>query len=102
MKKERDVKEEVKKALAKYAGRIWWFMPVPTGFGVQGVPDFVCCANGRFLGIETKFGSNGLTKFQVKQMEAIIETGGAHMIINETNVHQIEAVLDGIIALEET
>lgn len=100
MKKEADVKQAVKDALASYGNRIWWFMPVPTGFGVQGVPDFVCSFGGRFVGIETKFGSNGLTKFQIKQMEAIIKTGGHHMVINERNVKDLNAVIDGILALE--
>jgi hypothetical protein len=101
MKKEADVKAEVKRVLATYGDRIWWFMPVPTGFGVQGVPDFVCSFAGRFVGIETKFGSNGLTKFQIKQIEAITKTGGATMVINETNVGNLPSVVDGILALED-
>lgn len=100
MKKEADVKKEVKKVLASYGPKVWWFMPVPTGFGVQGVPDFICSVCGRFVAIETKFGSNGLTPYQIKQMEAIINTKAAHMVINEKNVGDFKAVLDGIIALE--
>lgn len=100
MKKESDVKQAVKDVLATYGDKIWWFMPVPTGFGVQGVPDFVCSFAGRFVGIETKFGSNGLTKFQIKQMDSIIKTGGMHMVINERNVKDLKAVVDGIMALE--
>ena len=100
MKKESDVKAEVKKILNSYGKKIWWFMPVPIGFGVQGVPDFVCSFGGRFVGIETKFGSNGLTKWQIKQMEGIIDTGAAHMVINEKNIGSLSAVIDGILALE--
>ena len=100
MKRERDVKEEVKKVLQGYGDRVWYFMPVPTGFGVQGVPDFVCSIGGRFVGIETKFGSNGLTKFQIKQMEGIVQTGAAHMVINEKNVDSLRAVIEGVLALE--
>lgn len=101
MRKEADVKAEVKKVLNSYGKRIWWYMPVPTGFGVQGVPDFICSLAGRFVGIETKFGSNGLTAFQIKQMESIIATGAAHMVINEKNVHSLPAVIDGILELEK-
>jgi len=101
MKREADVKEEVKKVLRSYGSKIWWYMPVPNGFGVQGVPDFVCSFGGRFVGIETKFGSNGLTKFQIKQMELITQTGAAHMVINEKNVDQLKAVIDSIMCLEE-
>ena len=101
MKKEADVKDEVKRVLKTYGERIWWFMPVPSGFGVQGVPDFVCSFGGRFVGIETKFGSNGLSKWQIKQMEGIIDSGAAHMVINEENVHSLPAIVDGLLALEE-
>lgn len=101
MKKEADVKAEVKKVLKSYGDRIWWFMPVPTGFGVQGVPDFICSFAGRFVGIETKFGRNGLSKWQLQQMESIIASGAAHMVINEDNVDKLGAVVDGILAMEK-
>jgi hypothetical protein len=101
MRREADVKAEVKKVLNSYGDKVWWFMPVPTGFGVQGVPDFVCSICGRFVAIETKFGRNGLTKWQIKQMEGIIGTGAAHMVINEDNVDSLAAVIDGVMALEQ-
>ena len=101
MKKESDVKDAVRKALMKFGPRIWWFMPPANGFGTPGVPDFVCSIGGRFVGIETKFGKNGLTKWQIKQMEGIIGTGAAHMVINENNVGSVEAVIAGILALED-
>ena len=100
MRKESDVKEEVKRVLRSYGSTVWWFMPVPTGFGVQGVPDFICSVAGRFVAIETKFGRNGLTRWQIKQTEGIIGTGAAHMVINEDNVGSLSAVIDGVLALE--
>lgn len=102
MKRERDVKEKVKEILNSYGKRIWWYMPVPTGFGVQGVPDFVCSFAGRFVAIETKFGKNGLSQYQIKQMDAIINTGAAHMVINEDNVGALKNIVDGILALEDS
>lgn len=102
MKKEADVKAEVKKVLNSYGRQIWWYMPVPTGFGVQGVPDFICSVRGRMVAIETKFGKNGLTKYQVKQMEEITASGAAHMVINEDNVYALKAIIDGIVTLEES
>lgn len=102
MKKEADVKTEVKKVLNSYGTKLWWYMPVPTGFGVQGVPDFLCSVGGRLVAIETKFGKNGLTKYQIKQMESITATGAAHMVINEDNVYALKSIIDGIFALEES
>ena len=52
MTPEGKVKDAVKKVLKKHG--IWYFMPMQNGFGVVGVPDFICCFNGAFLGVETK------------------------------------------------
>lgn len=46
------VKDAVKKELRKRD--IWYFMPMQNGFGVVGIPDFICCWEGTFLAIETK------------------------------------------------
>lgn len=46
------VKAAVKKWLV--ARKIWYYMPVQNGMGQVGIPDFICCWDGRFLAIETK------------------------------------------------
>lgn len=46
------VKDKVKKLLK--ARGIWYFMPAANGFGRVGIPDFICCMDGKFLAIETK------------------------------------------------
>ena len=46
------VKDAVKKWLK--ARGAWYYMPVQNGMGVVGIPDFICCWNGKFLAIETK------------------------------------------------
>jgi hypothetical protein len=47
---------KVKAAVAKRLKDMgeYYFMPMQNGFGRVGIPDFVCCWNGRFIGIETK------------------------------------------------
>jgi hypothetical protein len=91
MRNEADVKAEVKKILAKLGA--WWFMPVQTGYGVKGVPDFVVCVDGRFVGIETKFGKNKESVWQQKQGAAIQAANGVYLVINENNVDQLEGLL---------
>lgn len=88
MKKEADVKAEVKKILKNLG--IWYFMPVPTGYGVQGIPDIICCAEGVFIAIETKFGRNKPTKWQEIRLNEIDEAGGFAWVIDEENVHDLE------------
>lgn len=46
------VKDAVKKLLKERG--IWYFMPAANGYGKVGVPDIICCCNGKFLAIETK------------------------------------------------
>lgn len=84
MRNERDVKAEIKKILKEHDA--WFFMPVPTGFGVQGVPDFVVCYRGKFLGVEAKFGKNKQSEWQKKQEAGIVAARGEYMVINERNL----------------
>lgn len=52
MTPEGKVKKDVK-AWLKARG-IWFYMPVQNGMGVVGIPDLICCWDGKFLAIETK------------------------------------------------
>lgn len=91
MQNEADVKKEVKKVLNKLGA--WWFMPVPTGYGVKGVPDFIVCLDGKFAGIETKYGKNKLSKWQQLQIEKIKAANGEALVVNENNVAELEELL---------
>ena len=91
MQNEADVKKEVKKVLNKLGA--WWFMPVPTGYGVKGVPDFIVCLDGKFAGIETKYGKNKPSKWQQLQIEKIKAANGEALVINESNVSELEELL---------
>ncbi len=79
---EAKVKDAVKKVLNHH--KLWWYMPVQTGYGVAGIPDFVCCWHGRFVGIETKAPGkeNNLSKHQQVQRAAILEAGGLYAVIS--------------------
>ncbi|TVR98840.1 MAG: hypothetical protein EA406_05505 [Rhodospirillales bacterium] len=97
MKKEADVKREVKKILDDLGA--WWFMPVPVGYGKQGVPDFIVCLNTRFIAIETKYGSNKLTAWQERQIDGIDTAGGWTFVINERNIDGLKPALQAICQL---
>lgn len=71
---ERDVKRAIKAYLDSLGA--YWFMPVPTGFGRKTI-DFLCCVNGRFIGIECKRpGVYKADPFQRRVIEDIIRAGG--------------------------
>lgn len=91
MKKEADVKARVKQVLK--AHKAWYTMPFQAGYSAAGVPDFLVCWQGKFIGIETKFGSNKPTALQQRQLGDIMRAGGQALVINERNVNQLDELL---------
>ena len=88
---EADVKDAIKKLLKKYGW--WFFMPAANQFGSSGIPDFVCCKTGRFLGIEAKFNKNKPSELQKDKMQAIRDHGGIAIWVNENRLYLLEALL---------
>lgn len=81
---EKLVKQKVVKLLK--AQGVYYFSPMTHGFGRSGVPDIICCIDGKFLGIECKAGNNKPTALQEKEMQAIRDAGGRAVVINEHNL----------------
>ena len=51
------VKKQIRKLLDELG--VYYAMPIGTGYGNSGVPDFLVCANGVFIGVEAKAGKKG-------------------------------------------
>lgn len=66
----------------------WFFCPVSNGMGVHGVPDFICCINGKFVAIEAKApGRRGNTSaLQDKQIMGIHQAGGVAVVVDDVNM----------------
>ncbi len=45
-------------------------------YGTSGVPDIICCYNGRFIGMECKLPGERLTELQKRAIERINKAGG--------------------------
>jgi len=71
----------------------YYFYPVTGGFGSSGVPDIICCLDGRFIGIECKAGKGKTTPLQDKNLAAITAAGGLALVINEENVELLTTLL---------
>ena len=86
------VKAAVKQWLK--ARGIWFFMPVSNGMGVHGVPDFICCWEGRFLGIETKAPGKraNVSALQQMQHQAIQAAGGVALVVDDAA--QLQGLLE--------
>lgn len=85
------VKDKIKVILKRHD--VYYAMPIGTGFGNAGVPDFLCCVppNGVFLAIEAKAGKNTTTALQDKHIDAILERGGEALVIDENNLGKLES-----------
>jgi hypothetical protein len=68
-------------------------MPIGTGYGNSGVPDFLICHKGRFIAVEAKAGSNKPTALQELHLARIRAAGGIALVINETNMDLLQKEL---------
>ena len=64
---------------------VYYFFPPANGYGRSGIPDIICCVNGRFLAIECKAGGNKPTPLQIREIGIIRRAGGVAIVANETN-----------------
>lgn len=84
---------KVKAAVKKILGEInaFWYMPMGNAvYSKNGVPDFLVCFNGHFVGIETKAGKNKPTALQELMLERIQNAGGLSLVIDETNIDKLK------------
>lgn len=98
MTPEAKVKAKIKEVLKME--RVYYAMPIGTGWGNSGVPDFLCCINGRFLGIEAKANGNKPTELQKKNLMDIELSGGYTAVINE-NASDLQYLVELIKQLKE-
>ena len=93
---EAKVKEKIKKILKERGA--YYAMPMGTGYGNSGVPDFLGCLNGEFLAIEAKAGRGVPTALQEKNMRDIEKAGGRTLVINEQSLELkvLEAILENM------
>jgi hypothetical protein len=89
-------KDKIKKILKEH--NVYYAMPIGTGFGNSGVPDFLCCVNGGFLAIEAKAGRGKPTALQEKNMRDIEAAGGRALVVSDDPITQevLLAVLENM------
>jgi hypothetical protein len=96
---ESKVKDKVKKLLAAHGA--YYFMPATHGYGSSGVPDIAVCINGRFIGIECKANGGKATALQLKNLRELSSAGGIAVLVDETGLDDLEALLTGVNKLSD-
>ena len=94
MTPEGKVKAHAKRLLD--AAGAFHFMPVSNGMGRMGIPDLICCLQGRFVAIEAKAGKGRPTALQLKALRQIDEAGGLALVINESNLEYLKECLQDV------
>ena len=74
---------------------VWHFSPPANGFGRSGIPDLVCCFQGRFIGIEVKAPGKrtNTTTMQDREIASINAAGGTALVVDD--VSQIKHIFEG-------
>ena len=72
----------------------YYAMPMGTGYGNSGVPDFLICHRGRFIAVEAKAGKGKPTLLQETHMQRIRDAGGIALVINENNINELAELLE--------
>lgn len=91
---EAKVKARIKEILK--AHKCWYCMPNAGGYGTSGVPDFIACHRGTFLGIEAKAKPNKATQLQQMQIDDILIAGGWGIVVNEDRLDDLDGLLNAI------
>lgn len=86
---------KVKAAVVKLlkARGVYYFFPATHGYGRSGVPDVVCCVNGKFVAFECKAGKNEPTELQKREITLIQTAKGIAAVIRESNIDLVEQIL---------
>ena len=86
------VKEVIKKFFATQLKKAWVYMPVPTGYGKRGVPDFIVCIPttitsemvgmtlGLFVAVEAKAEDKNPDHYQAMQLSLIEQAAGITLV----------------------
>jgi hypothetical protein len=88
---EAKVKAKIKTILKKYG--VYYAMPIGTGYGNAGVPDFLCCVSKYFVAIEAKANGGKPTALQTKNIEQINACGGLALVVDENNLTMLDELI---------
>jgi len=101
---EKDVKTAIRKLLDDFD--VWYYMPAASVYSKRGIPDFICCVNGRMVAIEAKrpgVGIKGLSPYQVMHNRKIVKNKGEYIVVwNEETLAQLKDALELIFLINKS
>ena len=91
---ERDIVTAIRKYLASLGSDVFFWKEHGSVYGMNGVPDIICCYKGRFLGLECKLPGGRLTKLQKRAIEKINRAGGVACRVE--SVEDVKRVIERV------
>lgn len=85
------VKDEVRKILKKHG--VFSYMPGASIYTTTGAHDFICCARGHYLSIETKAYDKPATPLQKRFGRKVQKAGGYALRIHSGNYKRLDLFL---------
>ena len=63
-------------------------------YGTSGLPDIICCLNGKFVGLEVKTPDGKVTKLQEVTLAKIQAAGGMGVVVR--SVDEVKTIIETI------
>jgi hypothetical protein len=91
------LEKDIVNAISKYLKSVpncWFFKEHGGMYGAAGVPDLICCINGRFVAFEVKTEKGILTKLQESTITKInAAKGNAYKV---TSLQEVKEILENL------
>ena len=81
------------KAYLKQQGA-WHVKYFANAYTKSGIPDLICCVNGKFLAIEVKAEHGRVSELQNYQIEQIKKSGGQAMIVYPKDFDEFKKIVE--------
>lgn len=94
MAHETAVKDKIEALLRER--KIWFVKVHGEAMQKRGIPDLICCYEGRFVALEVKDKGNFATPLQRYELARIAKAGGEQAVVY--SVADVEKVLEGMAA----
>jgi len=93
--KEKNFENRIKNYLEK--NNCWFVKYFANGFTASGIPDILCCINGRFVGIEVKQEKGKPSPLQKVHLKRIKDAGGIGVIAYPSGYEQLKNLIDNLL-----
>lgn len=89
--REKSYENKIKKFIESVGG--WWVKFHGNAFTRDGVPDLLCCVNGKFLAIEVKGDGGEPSELQLHEIEEIKKAGGVALVSYPDDFEELKKLI---------